>query len=153
MRLNARRLFIAIALAAAVLSGFSASLAAHDPTQHEHDAGVQRHPPAATLKNPVPADAASIAAGEALYMKHCSACHGDKGKGDGEMGDDLDPKPSNLTDAQWKHGSTDGEIFTVIRDGITATGMKSFSRKLAAHQIWDVINYIRSIGPEPTKSH
>ena len=34
------------------------------------------------------------------------------------MGEELTPKPSNLTDADWKHGSTDGEIFTVIRDGV-----------------------------------
>ena len=28
-----------------------------------------------------------------------------------------DTHPSNLTDAKWDHGSTDGEIFLVIRDG------------------------------------
>jgi mono/diheme cytochrome c family protein len=63
------------------------------------------------------------------------------------MGEDMDPKPANLVDADWKHGSTDGEIFVVVRDGVKGTGMKSFSRKLTAHQMWDVINYVRSIGP------
>jgi len=29
--------------------------------------------------------------------------------------------------------------------------MKPFAKKLTAHQIWDVINYVRSIGP--AKSH
>ena len=67
------------------------------------------------------------------------------------MGEDLDPKPADLTDAEWKHGPSDGEIFTVIRDGVKGTGMKSFSKKLTVHQIWDVINYVRSIGP--SKSH
>jgi mono/diheme cytochrome c family protein len=120
--------------------------------QHEHPAGGEhRHPAAAKVKNPVAADAASIAAGNALYAKHCAGCHGDTGKGDGTMGDELNPKPANLTDADWKHGSSDGEIFTAVRNGIKGTGMKAFSRKMTAHQTWDVVNYLRSIGP--AKSH
>ena len=27
----------------------------------------------------------------------------------------LTPRPSNLVDADWKHGTTDGEIFAVVR--------------------------------------
>ena len=60
-----------------------------------------------------------IAAGKQLYDKQCASCHGDTGKGDGKMAArTLNPKPANLADADWKHGSTDGEIFTLIRDGI-----------------------------------
>jgi mono/diheme cytochrome c family protein len=64
------------------------------------------------------------------------------------MGEELNPTPSNLTDAAWKHGSTDGEVFTVIRDGVKSTGMKAYARKMTTHQVWDVVNYIRSIGPK-----
>jgi mono/diheme cytochrome c family protein len=117
--------------------------------QHEHPAGgAHQHPQAAKLKNPVAADAASIAAGEKLYDKQCAGCHGDTGKGDGTMGAELNPKPSNLADADWKHGPSDGEIFTVIRDGVKTTGMKPFAAKLTTHQLWDVVNYLRSIGPK-----
>jgi cbb3-type cytochrome c oxidase subunit III len=128
-------------LASTLIFTVVASLAA----QHEMDA--HRHPEAEKIKNPATADATSIAAGQALFVKHCSSCHGDMGKGDGMMGEELDPKPANLTDAEWKHGSSDGEIFTVIGDGVKGTGMKSFSKKLTVHQIWDVVNYVRSIGP------
>ena len=141
----------AVLLAAAV--GF-ATVAAQEH-QHEHPAthgaGVHRHPEAAKMKNPVAPDAASIAAGKTIYDKQCAACHGDTGKGDGKMAGELNPKPPDLTDADWKHGSTDGEIFLVISDGARNTGMKPFKNKLTAHQIWDVVNYIRSIGP--SKSH
>jgi mono/diheme cytochrome c family protein len=117
--------------------------------QHEHPAGgAHQHPQAAKLKNPVAADAASIAAGQKLYDKQCAGCHGDTGKGDGTMGAELNPKPSNLADADWKHGPTDGEIFTVIRDGVKTTGMKAFAAKLTTHQLWDLVNYVRSIGPK-----
>ena len=108
-------------------------------------------PATAALKNPVPATAESIAAGRTVYEKQCVSCHGDAGLGDGRMGVELDPKPANLVDAEWKHGSTDGDIFTVIRKGAKGTGMKAYGRKMTTHQVWDVVNYIRSIGPH--KSH
>jgi copper transport protein len=121
--------------------------------QHPPEGGAHHHPQAARLKNPVRSSAASIAAGRAVYQKQCAGCHGDTGTGDGAMGEELTPKPSNLTDADWKHGSTDGEIFIVIHDGVKSTGMKAYGRKMSAHQLWDVVNYIRSIGPPKTGSH
>ena len=117
----------------------------------QHDAAAHHHPAAAKITNPVAADDVSIAAGKKLYMKHCSVCHGDTGKGDGDMGDELDPKPANLTDPDWKHGSTDGEIFAVIRDGVKSTGMKAFGKKMTAHQMWDVINYVHTLASTPAK--
>ena len=148
MRSTIRDAFLILAVTAAL----PMALAAHDPQAHQHPAthpagGAHRHPEAAKLKNPVPANAASIAAGKQLYDKQCAGCHGDTGKGDGAMGEELNPKPANLVDADWKHGSTDGEIFVVVRDGVKNSGMKGFGKKLTAHQMWDVVNYVRSIGP------
>jgi len=144
MRSTIRDTLLVLALTAAL----PMALAAHDPQEHQHPEGAaHRHPQAAKLKNPVPVNAASVAAGKQIYEKQCAGCHGDTGKGDGAMGAELNPKPSNLADADWKHGSTDGEIFTVIRDGVKTTGMKPYGRKITAHQIWDVVNYLRSIGP------
>ena len=133
-------------------AALSAALAARGLQAHQHptthpESGAHHHPQAARLKNPVASTATSIAAGQKVYDKQCAGCHGDAGKGDGAMGEELQPKPSNLTDADWKHGSTDGEMFTVIRDGVKSTGMKAFRQKMTAHQMWDVVNYIRSIGP------
>ena len=66
---------------------------------------------------------------QAVYQKQCAGCHGDTGKGDGTMGEELTPKPSNLADADWKHGSTDGEIFTVIRDGVKPPAMRPYAAR------------------------
>jgi len=124
------------------------ALAARDPQEHQHPtAGAHRHPAAANLKNPVAANEASVSAGRQIYDKQCAGCHGDTGKGDGAMGEELNPKPANLVDADWKHGSSDGEIFVVIRDGVKNTGMKPYGRKMTTHQIWDVVNYLRSLSP------
>jgi len=143
-------------LVAALALGVPAALGARSVAQHDHQTqhpagGAHHHPEAAKLKNPVPANAASVAAGQTIYAKQCAGCHGDTGKGDGTMGEELKPKPSNLTDVDWKHGSTDGEIFVLVRDGSKGTGMKGFKSKLTEHQIWDVVNYVRSLGP--VKSH
>ena len=73
--------------AALVAAWLIVPVAAHDPSQHE--AGAHHHPEAAKLKNPVPANEQSIAEGKAQYVKHCAQCHGDAGKGDGEMADRL----------------------------------------------------------------
>jgi mono/diheme cytochrome c family protein len=106
---------------------------------------------AAKLKNPVASTPASIAAGKASYTKYCQFCHGEAAKGDGKMAP-PNSHPSDLTDAKWDHGSTDGEIFTNIKAGPTPNDskavMKGFSARMTDQQIWEVVDYIRSIGPK-----
>ena len=102
-------------------------------------------PAGAQQKNPVTASAESVASGGKLYSRYCAACHGKEGKGDGLAGAKLNPKPSNLTDDEWKHGSADSDIFLVIHDGVKDTGMKAFGSRVTEHESWDLINYIRSL--------
>jgi mono/diheme cytochrome c family protein len=105
------------------------------------------NPEAAKLKNPVPSTAASIAAGKASFTKNCAFCHGAEAKGDGKMAP-KDSHPSDLTDAKWDRGSTDGEIFAVIQNGAGPKfEMKGFKARMSDQQIWEVVDYIRSIGP------
>ena len=99
------------------------------------------------MTNPVASDSRSIAAGKQVYDRRCASCHGDQGKGDGVMGEELSPKPADLSGGAWKHGSADGDIFMVIRDGIRNTGMRAYGRKLTTHQMWDVVNYVRTFAP------
>ena len=57
---------------------------------------------------------------------------------------------SDLTGDAWDYGSTDGEIFIVIRDGVSAD-MLAYKEKLTEKRIWQVVNYIRSIGLKQSK--
>ena len=104
-----------------------------------------------TLKNPTPVNAQSIAAGKVVYQRACTVCHGATGKGDGAIVKSLKPeatKPSDLSDAKWDHGSTDGEIFVNIRDGIGPKfEMKAQKGKITDPEMWNLVNYIRSLGP------
>jgi cytochrome c len=104
-----------------------------------------------TLKNSVPATPASIGSGKKLFEKLCVECHGEKGDGvsavtaampEGEV------KPSNLTDDQWDHGSTDGDIFVFIRDGsVGSAAMKGLNGRpgVGPNEMWNLVNYVRSL--------
>jgi mono/diheme cytochrome c family protein len=104
---------------------------------------------AAKLKNPIASSRETIENGKALYRRHCSSCHGVGGKGDG--GQALSGgEPSDLTDDKWDTGSTDGEIFIAIRDGLSAD-MLAYKDKLKDNQMWTLVVYLRSLGPKPSK--
>lgn len=120
--------------------------------QEGHPKEPHQHAEAAKMANPVPSDASSIAAGKKAFADYCAACHGDTGKGDGPMAAFTgDPLPSDLTDADWKHGSSDGEIFVVIRDGSAPKfEMKGFKGRMTDTEMWNVVNFVRSIGPQKT---
>ena len=99
------------------------------------------NPDAAKITNPVAASPESVSAGKRVYTRMCSRCHGAEGKGDGTAA--TAPVP-DLTDGQWDYGSSDGEIFSVIHDGVSAD-MDGYSARLSDTDIWNVVNYVRSV--------
>jgi mono/diheme cytochrome c family protein len=101
------------------------------------------NPDAAKIQNAVPATPESVAAGRRPYTQFCANCHGATGKGDGTAaGAD---QPSDLTDGVWDYGSSDGEMFTVIHDGIAGKDMGGYAGRLSDTDIWNVVNYVRSL--------
>jgi mono/diheme cytochrome c family protein len=97
------------------------------------------------MKNPVASSPESIKAGQALFQKNCRFCHGADAKGNGPMAPEG-THPSNLTDDKWDRGSTDGEIFLVIRDGAGPKfDMKGYKSKMSETDIWNVVNYLKSL--------
>ena len=106
-----------------------------------------------TIKNPVAATPESLAVGKRLYDRLCAECHGATGLGDGEKAKKLaaagEPKAPDLTDDKWDHGSTDGEIFVDIRDGLgsTMSGLKG-KPGIGPEEIWHLVNYVRSLRRE-----
>ena len=103
---------------------------------------------ARAVKNPVAATPASVTAGAGTYKKYCAFCHGVDAKGNGPLAP-KDSNPPNLMDAEWIHGSTDGEIFHIISAG-TAPGSKmvGFKGKMPDPDLWNIVNYLRSLGPK-----
>jgi len=134
-----------VALAVVVVAGVLVATAPGETT-NKSLSGWMISPMAATTKNPVPADAKSIATGAQIYAQNCTPCHGKTGDGNGPAGQYLSPKPFNLTSASmWEH--SDGTLFAMISEGHSS--MPGFSGSLSEHQRWDLINYLRTIEPKP----
>lgn len=114
---------------------------------------AQGNPEAAKMKNPVTATPESVAAGKQVYQKSCATCHGLNGQGG--PGNDLIPAAPSLVDEKWDHGSGDGEIFNNIKNGIGPDfNMIPWKDQLKDQDIWNVVNYLRSIAkkkPEAAK--
>ncbi len=111
----------------------------------EHPAEPHTHAAGQTLANPVEVTPASIARGRQRYVFTCRQCHGNTGKGDGDMSH-AGGEPSDFTDGVWQHGESDGEIFLVIRDGVTAD-MLGYEDQIPEEDIWHLVNYIKSLAP------
>ena len=95
------------------------------------------------MSNPVAMAAESVLAGKRAYARFCVNCHGASGKGDGS-GASAGAQPPDLTDSTWDYGSSDGEIFGAIHDG-TSSDMGSYAGRLKDADIWNVVNFIRSL--------
>jgi len=101
---------------------------------------------ARAMKSPVPATQEVIARGKVLYEGKgtCANCHGVNGRGDGGAAASLDPSPRNFHHhGFWRH-RTEGEVFWVIKNGSSGTGMIPFGGLLTDEEIWTVIQYERS---------
>jgi len=122
---------------------------------------------AARLKNPVAVTPQSLADGKRAYDVNCAACHGPRAQGAEKAGIALSiiaehnsRQPPDLTDAQWDHGSTDGEIFTVTKRGVPPTMMAGWDGRLTDPEIWSIVNYLRAlaankevtVAPAPTEA-
>ena len=128
---------------ALIIIGFAFALLTATATAQEDP-----NPKAAAVKNPVAATPASIAKGRQAYNKACRHCHGLRALGDGPLAP-KNPSPSNLTDDTWDHGSSDGEIFFIISNGAGKDSqMKGVRSTMTATDMWNIVNYLRSIGPD-----
>jgi cbb3-type cytochrome c oxidase subunit III len=106
--------------------------------------GAQGNPEAAKVQNTVATSPASIAAGKQSFVRYCANCHGLNAEGG--PGNDLTPPAPDLTGKNWKHGSTDGEIFNTIKNGVAPDfNMGAFGEQLKDEDIWNVVNYVRSL--------
>jgi mono/diheme cytochrome c family protein len=108
----------------------------------------------ARLTNPVASTPESVAAGKKAYDANCAACHGNLAQGAAKAGISISiieeqkgKQPPDLTDAQWDHGSSDGEIYAVIKKGLPPTMMAAWDGRIPDNDIWNIVNYLRTLAP------
>ncbi len=106
-------------------------------------------PEAAKIKNPVSATPESIAAGQKTFQTLCAGCHGRDAKGGiiiSVIEDRGGTQPPDLTDDKWDHGSSDGEIFTIVKKGVPPDFfMAPWDGRVSDTEIWNMVNYIKSL--------
>ena len=119
-----------------------ARVAAQSPTSAAPRPKKGGNPDAAAIKNPVAATPVSLAAGKRSYTRLCVRCHGPEGQGDGTGATGAVP-PGDLSDDKWDYGGSDGEIFAVIHDGVSAD-MEGYAERMSDAEIWNVVNYLRT---------
>ncbi len=88
-------------------------------------------------------DAAVIATGKELWMKHCKSCHGSKGLGDGAKSATLKTSAGDFSSAEFQK-QTDGEIFYKMNKG--RDEMPAYDKKIPeAGDRWAVVAYMRTM--------
>ena len=128
-------------LAVAAPFGATASVEAAGRSVAVQDGQDESEPQA----NPIEMSEDSVRAGRRVFGRFCRSCHGMRADGQG-MTAPSGSRPANLVDDQWDHGSTDGEIFTVIREGVPpAYDMDAWEGRITDDDIWNIINFLRDL--------
>jgi mono/diheme cytochrome c family protein len=85
---------------------------------------------------------ADTARGKAVYQRHCEACHGVGGWGDGPDGQALKVAPANFHRVS-SFLKSDEELLRTIEHGVVFSPMHSWRGQLTDGEMQDVVSYIR----------
>ncbi len=104
------------------------------------DKPLLQKPPAKEMSrtNPYEGSQRAERAGQKLFLRECSNCHGQHGEGTGR-GLALAPPALDHVPA--------GAIFWVLRNGSMRHGMPSFAH-LPAPQRWQIVTYLKSLSDQ-----
>lgn len=98
---------------------------------------------------PVPIDPDRQRDGAALYARHCAACHGDSGDGNGWNAPNLSVTPTAHSDAALMSARPDDTLFDAIWAGgyvlDKSARMPAFGGMLEPDQIRALVAYIREL--------
>lgn len=80
--------------------------------------------------------------GKAVYERHCQACHGVGGWGDGPDAKDLKVAPANFHRFK-SFLKSDEELLRTIEHGVAFSPMHSWRGQLTDGEMQDVVSYVR----------
>ena len=118
---------------------------------------TSEQPTVVALGSPVARTPQSVARGRQVYEKlKCTACHGTDGRGAGAVQNTFEddwqqPLPATDLTEPWRfHGGlTPRDIYLRFRTGMSGTPMPSFVDAATDAEMWDLANYVASLGRKP----
>ena len=101
-------------------------------------------------KNPLPLTPKILGEARAHWADHCASCHGNDGRGKVDLGQRMYPRAPDMT-LPGTQSLSDGELFSIIENGIRLTGMPGWGDGTAesAYGSWGLVHLIRHL-PELT---
>ena len=98
------------------------------------------------MRNAVEPSEAVLAEGLEHFADHCAVCHGNNGSGDTEIGRGLYPRAPDMRVAPTQE-LTDGELFSIIENGIRLTGMPAWGTGTPEGEraSWALVHFIRQL--------
>jgi mono/diheme cytochrome c family protein len=90
--------------------------------------------------------AAVLNEGLAHFADHCAVCHANDGSGDTHIGRGLYPRAPDMRAAPTQ-GLSDGELFSIIENGIRLTGMPAWGTGTPEGEraSWALVHFIRRL--------
>ena len=97
-------------------------------------------------RNPVASTPEALTRARAHFADHCASCHGNDGRGQTRLGQNLYPQAPDMTTAPTQSLS-DGELFSIIENGIRLTGMPGWGSPAPDDdgETWELVHLIRRL--------
>lgn len=101
-----------------------------------------------------------VKAGQEVFGRvQCWKCHGVEGRGNGPSASTLQDDngrpilPYNFADGgRFKCGTTDADLYKIFMTGLDGSPMPSFADNIKPDEAWDLVFYLRSLQPFPSKA-
>jgi mono/diheme cytochrome c family protein len=109
--------------------------------------GTEKHDRA----NPIQPSTAVLKEARDHFADHCASCHANTGSGHTMYGDGLNPPPPDMRLAATQ-GKSDGELYSIIKNGIRMSGMPAFGEPgdndLSTWKLVLFVRHLPSLTPE-----
>lgn len=99
---------------------------------------------ARNARNPVPASGVAVKEGQQIYAQNCALCHGADGRGYTVIGRHMFPPAMDLNSPHVQHW-TDADLFWIVQNGISLTGMPSWSSSISPADTWKIAQFIHAL--------
>lgn len=129
-------------------AGIAGALAEEtDPPQAAAEVPAEIPYEAKWKNNPREATPESIENGKTIFASQCTMCHGADGDGKGDLAERLNYSIADFSRPEVQKARTDGELFYILTHGHGK--MSGEGDRLSEKVRWDLVNYIRSLAPQP----